>query len=56
MGTGCLCYLFPSILAQEEQRFHGLHEEMNTLAQRLEKQGRSESRSISARRKHLNKM
>ncbi|XP_019405203.1 PREDICTED: uncharacterized protein LOC109319854 isoform X4 [Crocodylus porosus] len=43
-------------LKQEEQRFHGLHEEMNTLAQRLEKQGRSESRSISARRKHLNKM
>ncbi|XP_019382359.1 PREDICTED: uncharacterized protein LOC109304334 isoform X3 [Gavialis gangeticus] len=44
------------IRQKEEQRFHGLHEEMNTLAQRLEKQGRSESRSISARRKHLNKM
>ncbi|XP_074845873.1 uncharacterized protein LOC142011008 isoform X2 [Carettochelys insculpta] len=43
-------------LKQEEQRFQGLHEEMNSLAQKLEKQGKSESRSVSARRKHLNKM
>ncbi|XP_044865505.1 uncharacterized protein LOC123366283 isoform X1 [Mauremys mutica] len=43
-------------LKQEEQQFQGLHEEMNSLAQKLEKHGKSESRSISARRKHLNKM
>ncbi|XP_073194597.1 uncharacterized protein [Lepidochelys kempii] len=43
-------------LKQEEQQFQGLHEEMNSLAQKLEKPGKSESRSISARRKHLNKM
>ncbi|XP_037751426.1 uncharacterized protein LOC114022359 isoform X2 [Chelonia mydas] len=43
-------------LKQEEQQFQGLHEEMNSLGQKLEKHGKSESRSISARRKHLNKM
>ncbi|XP_075268888.1 uncharacterized protein LOC142360457 isoform X2 [Opisthocomus hoazin] len=42
-------------LKQEEQQFQCLHEELNSLAQKLEKQGKSESRSISARRKHLNK-
>lgn len=46
----CLCS------AQEEQNFQSLHEELNSLAQKLEKQGKSESRSVSARRKHLNKM
>ncbi|XP_067149316.1 spectrin beta chain, non-erythrocytic 1-like isoform X1 [Apteryx mantelli] len=43
-------------LKQEEQQFQSLHEELNSLAQKLEKQGKSESRSISAQRKHLNKM
>nr|XP_034964067.1 uncharacterized protein LOC118081770 isoform X3 [Zootoca vivipara] len=43
-------------LKQEEQQFQALHEEMNSLAHKLEKQGKSESRSIMARRKHLNKM
>ncbi|XP_040408794.1 uncharacterized protein LOC121067923 isoform X2 [Cygnus olor] len=43
-------------LKQEEQHFQSLHEELNSLAQKLEKQGKSESRSICARRKHLNKM
>ncbi|KAM6084870.1 uncharacterized protein LJ206_006794 [Theristicus caerulescens] len=42
-------------LKQEEQQFQSLHEELNSLAQKLEKQGKSESRSISARRKHINK-
>ncbi|KAM6279463.1 uncharacterized protein LJ264_001942 isoform 2-T2 [Porphyrio hochstetteri] len=42
-------------LKQEEQQFQSLHEELNSLAHKLEKQGKSESRSISARRKHLNK-
>ncbi|XP_072847910.2 uncharacterized protein LOC110074663 isoform X3 [Pogona vitticeps] len=43
-------------LKQEEQQFQALHEEINSLAHKLEKQGKSESRSIVARRKHLNKM
>ncbi|XP_042299883.1 uncharacterized protein LOC121917799 isoform X5 [Sceloporus undulatus] len=43
-------------LKQEEQQFQSLHEEMNSLAHKLEKQGKSESRSVMARRKHLNKM
>ncbi|KAI1240668.1 hypothetical protein IHE44_0009104 [Lamprotornis superbus] len=43
-------------LKQEEQQFQSLHKELNSLAQKLEKQGKSESRNISARRKHLNKM
>ncbi|XP_067420832.1 uncharacterized protein [Emydura macquarii macquarii] len=43
-------------LKQEEQQFQCLHEEMNSLARNLEKHSKSESRSISARRKHLNKM
>ncbi|XP_068262747.1 spectrin beta chain, non-erythrocytic 4-like isoform X2 [Nyctibius grandis] len=42
-------------LKQEEQQFQSLHEELNSLAQKLEKQGKSESRSVSTRRKHLNK-
>ncbi|XP_053160357.1 uncharacterized protein LOC128348748 isoform X3 [Hemicordylus capensis] len=43
-------------LKQEEQQFQVLYEEMNSLAHKLEKQGKSESRNIMARRKHLNKM
>nr|XP_056709333.1 spectrin alpha chain, non-erythrocytic 1-like [Euleptes europaea] len=43
-------------LKQEEQRFQVLHEEMNNLAHKLEKQGKSESRNVVARRKHINKM
>ncbi|XP_062829890.1 uncharacterized protein LOC100551915 isoform X2 [Anolis carolinensis] len=42
-------------LKQEQQQFQALHEEINSLAHKLEKQGKSESRSIMARRKHLNK-
>lgn len=49
-ADSCLCP------PQEEQHFQSLHEELNSLAQKLEKQGKSESRSVSARRKHLNKM
>ncbi|KAK9411893.1 hypothetical protein NXF25_003068 [Crotalus adamanteus] len=43
-------------LKQEELQFQAVHEELNSLAQKLEKQGKSESRSIMARRKYLNKM
>ncbi|XP_077031900.1 uncharacterized protein LOC129118293 isoform X2 [Agelaius phoeniceus] len=42
-------------LKQEEQQFQSLHKELNSLAQKLEKQGKNESRNVSARRKHLNK-
>ncbi|XP_068041561.1 uncharacterized protein [Anomalospiza imberbis] len=42
-------------LKQEEQQFQSLHKELNCLAQKLEKQGKNESRNVSARRKHLNK-
>ncbi|XP_063246974.1 spectrin beta chain, non-erythrocytic 2-like isoform X3 [Prinia subflava] len=42
-------------LKQEEQQFQSLHKELNSLAQKLEKQSKSESRNVSARRKHLNK-
>ncbi|XP_043916711.1 uncharacterized protein LOC122793068 [Protopterus annectens] len=43
-------------LKQEEQQFRNLQEEMNSLAQKLEKQGKSDSKAVSARRKHVNKM
>ncbi|XP_058046466.1 uncharacterized protein LOC131201901 isoform X3 [Ahaetulla prasina] len=43
-------------LKQEELQFQAVHEELNSLAQKLEKQGKSESRSIMTRRKYLNKM
>ncbi|XP_070590319.1 uncharacterized protein [Erythrolamprus reginae] len=43
-------------LKQEELQFQAVHEELNSLAQNLEKQGKSESRSVMARRKYLNKM
>lgn len=52
LGGADFCLRSP----QEEQHFQNLHEELNSLAQKLEKQGKSESRSVSARRKHLNKM
>ncbi|XP_053830392.1 spectrin beta chain, non-erythrocytic 2-like isoform X3 [Vidua macroura] len=42
-------------LKQEEQQFQSLHKELSSLAQKLEKQGKNESRNVSARRKHLNK-
>nr|XP_030124450.3 uncharacterized protein LOC105759083 isoform X2 [Taeniopygia guttata] len=42
-------------LKQEEQQFQSLHKELNSLAQKLEKEGKNESRNISARRKHLNR-
>lgn len=47
--------VFPLCLGQEEQQFQSLHKELNSLAQKLEKQGKNESRNVSARRKHLNK-
>ncbi|XP_051508279.1 uncharacterized protein LOC127414353 isoform X2 [Myxocyprinus asiaticus] len=43
-------------LKQDEQLYRNLHEEINHMAIRLEKQGRTEGKSISTRRKHVNKM
>ncbi|KAL2082855.1 hypothetical protein ACEWY4_020628 [Coilia grayii] len=43
-------------LKQDEQLYRNLHEEINHLALKLEKQGKAEGRSICTRRKHINKM
>lgn len=43
-------------LKQDEQLYRNLHEEINHLALQLEKQGKTEGRNISTRRKHANKM
>uniref|UniRef100_W5NFV8 PH domain-containing protein n=1 Tax=Lepisosteus oculatus TaxID=7918 RepID=W5NFV8_LEPOC len=43
-------------LKQDEQLYRTLHEEINSLALKLEKLGKNESKNISARRKHINKM
>ncbi|XP_051945498.1 uncharacterized protein LOC127617567 [Xyrauchen texanus] len=43
-------------LKQDEQLYRNLHEEINHMAIRLEKQGRTEGKGISTRRKHVNKM
>ncbi|XP_029441984.1 spectrin beta chain, non-erythrocytic 2-like isoform X2 [Rhinatrema bivittatum] len=43
-------------LKQEQQRFRSLHQDMNSLAQKLEKQGQGNRKDTSARRKQLNKM
>ncbi|XP_041803637.1 uncharacterized protein LOC121613964 isoform X2 [Chelmon rostratus] len=43
-------------LKQDEQLHRNLHEEINHLALKLEKQGRTDGKNISSRRKHINKM
>ncbi|KAM4694025.1 uncharacterized protein O3C94_004469 [Discoglossus pictus] len=43
-------------LKQEQLHYRNLQENINSLAQKLEKQGRTESKGTSTRRKHLNKM
>ncbi|XP_061766649.1 uncharacterized protein LOC133559181 isoform X2 [Nerophis ophidion] len=43
-------------LKQDEQLHRTLHEEINHLALKLEKQGKADSKSISSRRKNINKM
>ncbi|XP_057705155.1 uncharacterized protein LOC130923451 isoform X2 [Corythoichthys intestinalis] len=43
-------------LKQDEQLYRTLHEEINQMALKLEKQGKSDSKSISSRRKNINKM
>ncbi|XP_068183911.1 spectrin beta chain, non-erythrocytic 1 isoform X2 [Antennarius striatus] len=41
---------------QDEQLYRNLHEEINHLALKLEKQGKTDGKNISSRRKHINKM
>ncbi|KAL4641337.1 hypothetical protein GN956_G11502 [Arapaima gigas] len=43
-------------LKQDEQQYRSLHEEINHLALKLEKQSKAEGRNVSARRKQINKM
>ncbi|KAM4591138.1 uncharacterized protein mymx isoform 2-T2 [Odontesthes bonariensis] len=43
-------------LKQDEQQHRNLHEEINNLAFKLEKQGKTDGKNISCRRKHINKM
>ncbi|XP_075454935.1 spectrin beta chain, non-erythrocytic 5-like isoform X4 [Ascaphus truei] len=43
-------------LKQEQQHYRNLQENINSLAQKLEKQGKAGSKGTSTRRKHLNKM
>ncbi|XP_017279839.1 uncharacterized protein LOC108240684 isoform X2 [Kryptolebias marmoratus] len=43
-------------LKQDEQLHRNLHEEINNLALKLEKQGKTDGKSISSRRKNINKM
>ncbi|XP_017576865.1 uncharacterized protein LOC108441705 isoform X2 [Pygocentrus nattereri] len=43
-------------LKQDEQLYRNLHEEINHLALKLEKHAKGEGKSISTRRKHINKM
>lgn len=46
----------PSFFLQDEQLYRNLHEEINSLALKLEKQGKTDGKNISTRRKHINKM
>jgi len=48
--------LCPSVSLQDEQQHRNLHEEINNLALKLEKQGKTDGKNISCRRKHINKM
>lgn len=41
---------------QDEQLYGNLHEEINHLALKLEKQGKTDGKNISSKRKHINKM
>lgn len=45
-----------SVFLQDEQLHRNLHEEINHLALKLEKQGKTDGKSISSRRKGINKM
>ncbi|KAG7230068.1 hypothetical protein INR49_009788 [Caranx melampygus] len=44
------------IKEKDEQLYRNLHEEINHLALKLEKHGKTDGKNISTRRKHINKM
>lgn len=44
------------VFLQEEQLYRNLHEEINHLALKLEKQGKTDVKNISSKRKNINKM
>ncbi|KAM7385846.1 hypothetical protein PAMP_001901 [Pampus punctatissimus] len=44
------------IKEKDEQLYRNLHEEINHLALKLEKQGKTDGKNISSKRKHINKM
>lgn len=50
LGLSC------TVLLQDEQYYRNLHEEINHLALKLEKQEKTDGKNISSRKKHINKM
>lgn len=48
--------LCSTVSLQDEQLYRNLHEEINHLALKLEKQGKTDGKNISSKRKHINKM
>lgn len=48
--------LCSSVSLQDEQLYRNLHEEINHLALKLEKHGKTDGKNISTRKKHINKM
>lgn len=48
--------LCSAVILQDEQLYRNLHEEINHLALKLEKQEKMDGKNISSRRKHINKM
>lgn len=48
--------LCSAVSLQDEQLYRNLHEEINHLALKLEKQEKMDGKNISSRRKHINKM
>lgn len=48
--------LCSTVSLQDEQLYRNLHEEINHLALKLEKQEKTDGKNISSRRKHINKM
>lgn len=53
---GSRFFIFCLLIFQEQLYYSNLQESINSLAQKLEKLGRAESRGTSNRRKHLNRM
>lgn len=54
--TEVIVGLCSTVSLQDEQLYRNLHEEINHLALKLEKQGKTDGKIISTRRKNINKM